>query len=109
MDEYGGQSGIRDEGLLESALAQPQSSFAGQYLHRYPFGMAAAYAFHIAENQPFFDGNKRAGLVAAIVFLYGCGIDIDDSAGDLYAAMKAIGTRALSKEGLEKLFMKLGQ
>jgi len=66
---YGGSEGIRDPGLLESALAQPGATFGGQYLHSDIFEMAAAYLFHIAQNHPFFDGNKRVGLEAALLFL----------------------------------------
>jgi len=57
MERFGGADGVRDQGLLESAVAQPQASFGGQYVHADLFTMAAAYAFHIAENQPFVDGN----------------------------------------------------
>ncbi|MCS6954615.1 MAG: type II toxin-antitoxin system death-on-curing family toxin [Bryobacteraceae bacterium] len=66
---YGGMSGVRDIGLLESALAQPESQFGGQYLHTDLFAMAAAYLYHIVLNHPFLDGNKRVGLEAALVFL----------------------------------------
>src|SRR5260370_603870 len=66
---YGGASGIGDVGLLQSALAQPPASFGGQFLHADLFEMAAAYLFHIVQNHPFIDGNKRVGTVAAIVFL----------------------------------------
>ena len=69
LSAYGGATGIRDQGLLESAVAMPQASFGGAYLHEDLPHMAAAYAFHIAQNQPFLDGNKRTGLVAALVFL----------------------------------------
>ena len=66
---YGGSSGIRDVGLLASALAMPEASFGGTYLHADIYAMAAAYLFHIVSNHPFFDGNKRTGTVAAITFL----------------------------------------
>lgn len=66
---YGGMPGIRDLGLLESAIAQPESRFSGQYLHVDLFEMAAAYLYHIVLNHPFLDGNKRVGLEAALVFL----------------------------------------
>lgn len=66
---FGGQDGIRDDGVLRSAIATPEASFDGIYLHDNVFLMAAAYAFHIAEGQPFVDGNKRTGLNAALVFL----------------------------------------
>ncbi len=67
--EYGGDTGIRDRGLLESALAQPQQQFDGEHAHKYPFGMAAAYAFFVAKNHPFVDGNKRVALVCCTAFL----------------------------------------
>jgi len=66
---YGGSDGIRDVGLLESALAQPAAMFGGKYLHVDVFEMAAAYLFHIVKNHPFLDGNKRVGLEAALLFL----------------------------------------
>jgi death-on-curing protein len=66
---YGGMPGVRDVGLLQSALAQPPAGVSGQFLHADVFEMAAAYLFHIVRNHPFIDGNKRAGAVAAMVFL----------------------------------------
>ena len=66
---YGGSTGIRDLGLLESALAMPSASFGGSYLHADIYAMAAAYLFHIVSNHPFVDGNKRTGTVAALTFL----------------------------------------
>ncbi len=66
---HGGSDGIRDVGLLESAIAQPSATFGGQYLHADIFEMAAAYLFHLVKNHPFIDGNKRVGLEAALVFL----------------------------------------
>ena len=69
INRYGGASGIRDLGLLESALAQPQTIFGRVFLHSDLFEMAAAYFFHIIQNHPFMDGNKRVGAVAALVFL----------------------------------------
>jgi death-on-curing protein len=59
LPRYGGSSGIRDRGLLESAVAMPRASAGGAFAHQDLFAMAAAYAFHIAQNQPFGDGNKR--------------------------------------------------
>jgi len=69
IERYGGQPGIRDLGLLQSALAMPAAGFGGRYLHEDLLEMAAAYLFHIARNHPFVDGNKRTGAVAALVFL----------------------------------------
>ena len=69
LGRYGGSAGIRDIGLLQSALAQPKATFGGQFLHADLFEMAAAYLFHIVQSHPFIDGNKRVGAVASIVFL----------------------------------------
>jgi death-on-curing protein len=69
IDTYGGSHGIRDIGLLESAIAQPEASYGGQYLHADIFEMAAAYLYHLVMNHPFVDGNKRVGLESALIFL----------------------------------------
>jgi death-on-curing protein len=62
---YGGSEGLRDSNLLASAIAQPEASFAGNFLHADLYEMAAAYLFHIVSDHPFIDGNKRVGLEAA--------------------------------------------
>jgi death-on-curing protein len=69
LARYGGAAGVRDLGLLQSALAQPQAKFSGQFLHADLYEMAAAYLFHLVQNHAFVDGNKRVGTVAALVFL----------------------------------------
>ncbi len=74
---YGGSPDLRDPGLLSSAINQPQTSFEGQYLHTDLIEMAAAYLFHIIQNHPFMDGNKRTGTACALVFLDLNGIDMD--------------------------------
>jgi len=66
---YGGENGLRDMGLLQSALAMPSSGFGEEYFHKDLYEMAAAYLFHIVKNHPFVDGNKRVGFVASFVFL----------------------------------------
>ncbi len=74
---YGGEPSIRDMKLLESALAMPMSGIEEEYFHSFPFEMAAAYLFHIVQNHPFVDGNKRTGAVAALVFLAMNDINVD--------------------------------
>lgn len=69
IERYGGGKGVRDRNLLESALAMPSAEMRGEYFHRGFHEMAAAYLFHIVQNHPFIDGNKRAGAMAAFVFL----------------------------------------
>ena len=66
---HGGTAGIRDETLLESAVAAPQASMLGQPLISDPLEIAAAYLFYICRNHPFLDGNKRTALTACLVFL----------------------------------------
>ena len=66
---HGGAVGIRDETLLESAVAAPQASMMGQPLISDPIEIAAAYLFYICRNHPFADGNKRTALAACLVFL----------------------------------------
>jgi death-on-curing protein len=104
---FGGSSGLRDRWALESAVAVPTSTFDGAYLHQDLFHMAAAYAFHIAENQPFVDGNKRTGLNAALVFLDLNGWVVTDPQMRLYDAMLALSARQLDKNGLASLFRAL--
>lgn len=67
--QYGGSFGIRDQGALEAALAMPRQAFGGEFAHAFPFEMAAAYAFHLAKNHPFVDGNKRIALMCCGAFL----------------------------------------
>lgn len=69
IEIYGGSAGLRDAGGLESAVAMPQASFGGEFLHHSIPAMAAAYLFHLCQNHAFIDGNKRVGLNAAITFL----------------------------------------
>ena len=66
---YGGLLGIRDEGLLDSAIYQPQASFGGEFLHPTIVEQAAAYLFHIIKNHAFVDGNKRTAFDVMVTFL----------------------------------------
>jgi death-on-curing protein len=104
LKSHGGRKGVRDIGLLESAVAMAQSGSGGEYHHHSLFDMAAAYAFHIAGNQPFIDGNKRVGLAAALIFLDINGVEIEDPHGKLYNAMMTLGSKKMGKLQLAKLF-----
>ena len=104
ISSFGGTSGVRDEGLLESALAQPQATFGGQLLHPTIAEQAAAYLYHIAMNHPFIDGNKRTAFAVADTFvrLNGCNLNLtDDRAYDLVMQV-AQGT--MTKEELSTEF-----
>lgn len=82
---YGGSTGIRDLELLRSALAMPETTWAGEYLHGSVFEMAAAYLFHLARNRPFVDGNKRTALMCALVFLGLNGMRLQADPDELYS------------------------
>lgn len=69
IDEFGGSHGVKDEGLLLSAIAQPESGFGDEYFHKDIFEMASAYLFHLVKNHAFHDGNKRIAALTAAVFL----------------------------------------
>lgn len=109
LARYGGLEGVRDAGLLASAVAMPQATFGGEFLHDGVFSMAAAYAFHIAENQPFVDGNKRAALMAALVFLEINGVAVADPTGRLHGAMIDLSARRMDKAGLAALLGELAE
>ena len=101
IQRYGGSLGIRDADLLQSALGMPEAGFGDQYLHVDLFEMAAAYLYHIVQNHPFIDGNKRAGTMAAFVFLKlnGLTLDADESAFEtlvLQAAQGQVGKDAIA-------------
>lgn len=70
VSEYGGLHGIRDMGLLISAIEMPKTMMFGEYLHESIFDKAAAYLFHIVCNHAFVDGNKRTGAAATLIFLH---------------------------------------
>jgi len=106
---FGGAAGIRDRNMLESAVAVPMSTFDGAFLHETVFLMAAAYAFHLAENQPFVDGNKRTALNAALVFLDINGWVVTDPEMRLYDAMMSLPLRCLDMQGLASLYEALAR
>jgi death on curing protein len=74
LEDHGGLPGFRDKGLLISAVEMPRASMFGEYLHKTIYDKAAAYLFHIVQNHPFNDGNKRAGALTTILFLEENGI-----------------------------------
>jgi death-on-curing protein len=107
VKRYGGHPGVRDIDLLLSALAMPQASFGGEFLHRDIFEAAAAYAFHICNHYPYVDGNKRTALACALVFLELNAKEIRDSDGTLHAAMIDVASGRLSKQQLAHVLRRL--
>jgi len=104
VDLYGGSHGVRDPGLLESALAQPQATFGGSHLHGDLFEMASAYLFHIVQNHPFIDANKRTGAVAALVFLDLNGIETNAPKGSIYELTIAVARGEAGKSEIAAFF-----
>jgi len=104
ITRYGGTEGIRDLGLLQSALSMPQAGAGNQYFHADLFEMAAAYLFHIVRNHPFVDGNKRTGVTAALVFLEMNGIEVRASDETLVQTVLAVAEGKLQKGALAGFF-----
>ena len=102
ITRYGGLDGIRDRGLLESAVSQPLAMFGGQFLHEDVFKMAAAYLFHLVMNHPFLDGNKRAGLASTMTFLMLNGIELKVDVLRVEDMVRDVAQGLLDKEGIAK-------
>ncbi len=100
IQRYGGSPGLRDEALLESALAQACQTMDGQYLHRDITEMAAAYGFHLCQNHPFVDGNKRIALVAMDTFLQMNELELMAGEKETYAIMWRLAAGELTKQEL---------
>lgn len=98
LARYGGEYGIRDAGLAESAVAAPTAQFGGALLHAGPVAQAAAYLFHICSNHPYLDGNKRVALASALVFLDLQGIEVCDRNDQLYELTMGIARSEVTKE-----------
>ena len=97
LARFGGAAGVGDEGLIQSALASAKNALLRQ---GDLFGIAAAYAFHLAEAQAFIDGNKRTGIGAALAFLEVNGVRTTADDDMLYNAMIDIANKRLTKAGL---------
>ncbi len=104
---YGGAYGVRDPDLLSSALAMPSSTFEGKFLHEGLYQQAAAYAFHLSQNHPFVDGNKRTALAAALVFLSLNGVELEDPNEELYQLMVEVSGKGEGKDAIAATFRRL--
>ena len=104
LARYGGAAGVRDLGLLQSAIAQPRATFGGQFLHADLFEMAAAYLFHIVQNHPFVDGNKRVGAVTALVFLRMNDQDVNLTNAELESLVLAVAQKQADKTAVATFF-----
>src|ERR1700675_1811712 len=94
---HGGSAGIRDQGLLESALARPRNIWAYADCTPSPARLAAAYAFGISSNHPFVDGNKRTALVVSFAFLDVNGIEVTASQEDAFLTILGLAEGEISE------------
>jgi len=106
---YGGLYGVRDTALLSSAIAMPSVSFEGKLLHESIYEQAAAYAYHICQNHPFIDGNKRTALATALVFLDINGVEVIDKKEELYELMIEVAKGKKDKQVIYRTLKKLGR
>ena len=99
LERTGGAAGLRDEGLLESALARPLNRFLYEQVDALP-ELAAAYAVGIAKNHPFVDGNKRAAFLALGLFLDLNGVDLTATDDDAIAIMLKVASSGIEESAL---------
>jgi death-on-curing protein len=105
LERHGGQEGIRDLSTLESAVMHPRNIW--YYRQGDLFDLAAGYAFHLAEAQAFFDGNKRAAVAASFVFLEMNGFSVPEATEEFYAAMIGIAQRRVTRKDLAVILRRL--
>lgn len=108
LEDHGGLPGIRDKGLLISAIEMPRTAMFGEYLHKTIYDKAAAYLFHIVQNHPFNDGNKRTGALTTILFLEENGIKISFSDHDYEEFVVSVAQGQKNKEEIA-YFLKHGK
>ncbi len=106
IEKYGGHSGIRDIGLLQSAIEMPASGFGEEYHHADIYEMALAYLFHIIQNHPFIDENKRTGAVATIVFLILNGVELHADEEEFEKIVLAVAEGKGAKEKISTFLKK---
>lgn len=106
IDQFGGSPGVKDEGLLLSALGQPESGFGDEYFHKDLYEMAAAYLFHLVKNHAFNDGNKRIAALAAAVFLQVNGLMVTADEDEFEKLVLDAAQSLVSKEQIAEFFRK---
>jgi len=104
IKRYGGASGLRDAAGLESAVATPQATFGGEFLHTSIPAMAAAYLFHLCQNHAFIDGNKRVGANSAVTFLLMNGWEPTFDENELVRLVLSVASGVLDKAGVIEAF-----
>ncbi len=104
IDRFGGSHGIRDRGLLLSAIAQAELSLFDELVYKTAYEVAATYAYHVIKNHPFIDGNKRIGILVAITFIGINGLHINTDNQELYNLAMDIAASKIDKEAVIKFF-----
>ncbi len=104
VSEFGGLQGIRDMGLLISAIEMPKSTMFGEDLHKSVFDKAAAYLYHIVCNHAFLDGNKRTGSACALIFLTENGYQFKYDMMDFEKMVCKVASGFLKKEEISQFF-----
>ena len=97
IERYGGSTGVRDLGLLESAVSAAEATFGGMELHETLAEKAAAYLFHLAKNHPFVDGNKRVAAASMFMFLYLNDHTLECTSDELAELTERVATSELGK------------
>lgn len=106
MKLFGGKHLILNLDLLESAVHEPQATYAGEFLYPDVYSMGAAYAYCIIKNHAFFDGNKRTGMIAALMFLQANGIDVKFKDDEFYSVGYKIANSKMDIDDIVKIFRK---
>ena len=102
LEQSGGTAGVRDEGALDSALAQPEMSFGGQDLYPKLVDKAAALAYSLIQNHPFIDGNKRVGHAAMEIILVLNGYEVEAGVDEQEALILSVASSELSREAFAR-------
>lgn len=98
IERYCGSPGLRDEGLLRSAVGMPSSGIAGEFFHPTLHEMAAAYLYHLVQNHPFVDGNRRVAAATAYVFLHINGAELSCSEDAFESLVRRAASGAATKQ-----------
>ena len=104
IGHFGGSDGMRSQEMVESAIGIPSSTFGGAYLHPTVPDMAAAYLFHLVNDHPFLDGNKRVGTMSALVFLELNDCDFDATDDELTDVVLQVASGKMPKDVLSVFF-----
>lgn len=109
IEKFGGLIGIRERGLLESAVAAPMMAVFGEELHKTIYNKAAAYLFYIAKNHAFLDGNKRTAAAAALAFFRANGKFTKYDADEFLEFVVSVAEGQADLDAISNYFRKIGE